>query len=67
MCKVHGIFKQTPRVHANLGCGCSKCGGTYKPTTEEWIKKAKSIHEDKYDYTEVNYIDAFTDVDIKCK
>ena len=66
MCKVHGIFKQTPRVHANLGCGCAKCVNKYKPTTEEWIEKAKSVHDDKYDYENVTYVDAFTKVKIIC-
>ena len=67
MCKVHGIFTQTPRDHSNDGCGCPKCAGNYRPTTEEWIKKAKIKHgENKYDYSEVIYIGAYTDVIIKC-
>ena len=35
-------------------------------TTEEFIKKAKEIHGDKYDYSKVNYIDAQTKVCIIC-
>ena len=31
------------------------------------IKKAKEIHGDKYDYSEVNYVDKKTKVIIKCK
>lgn len=37
-----------------------------KLTTEEFIKKAKSIHKDKYDYINVNYINSKTKVEIKC-
>ena len=35
-------------------------------TTEEFIKKAKEIHGDKYDYSKVNYIDVQTKVCIIC-
>ena len=35
-------------------------------TTEEFIKKAKHAHGDKYDYSKVNYIDCKTKVCIIC-
>lgn len=50
----HGEFYQTPGNHIK-GCGCSKCSGLKKLTTEEFIKKAKEVHEDKYDYSKVEY------------
>ena len=37
-----------------------------KLTTEEFIQKAKAIHGDKYDYSKVQYVDAFTKVCIIC-
>ena len=37
-----------------------------KLNTENWIKKAKEIHGNKYDYSKVNYIDAHTKVCIIC-
>lgn len=37
-----------------------------KLTTEEWIKKAKSHHGDKYDYSESVYINSHTKIKIKC-
>ena len=37
-----------------------------KLTTEEWIKKAKSYHGDKYDYSESVYVDRHTKIKIKC-
>ena len=37
-----------------------------KSTTEQFIKKAISIHGDKYDYSKVNYINAQTKVTIIC-
>jgi len=38
-----------------------------KLTTEEFIERAKKIHGDKYDYSEVNYINAKIKVEIICK
>ena len=37
-----------------------------KLTTEDFIKKARSIHGDKYDYSKVNYINCDTKVCIIC-
>lgn len=38
-----------------------------KLTTEEFIKKAREVHGDKYDYSKVEYVDAQTDVCIICR
>ena len=35
-------------------------------TTEEFISKAKQIHSDKYDYSKVEYADAYTKICIIC-
>ena len=37
-----------------------------KITTEEFIRRARSIHGDKYDYSKVNYINRRTKVCIVC-
>ncbi len=34
--------------------------------TEDFIKKAKSIHNNKYDYSLVNYVDSLTKIKIIC-
>ena len=52
-CPIHGDFEQTPRQHLK-GNGCPICNGS-KITTEEFIRKAKKIHGDKYDYSKVEY------------
>lgn len=39
---------------------------TKKKTTEEFIKEAKEIHGDKYDYSQVNYVNQLTNVSIIC-
>jgi len=65
ICKIHGEFKQTPSNHTRYGC--SKCGGNYNYTTEEWIEKANGVHGNKYDYSKVEYINTNTKVVIICK
>lgn len=65
ICPEHGVFEQTPTNHLS-GKGCKYCGGTAKMDTVGFIKKAKMIHGDKYDYSQVNYINAITKVKIIC-
>ena len=59
ICPEHGEFRQKPTTHLNSH-GCPKCGmiiGCKKTTltTEKWIEIAKSVHGDKYDYSETVY------------
>ena len=35
-------------------------------TTEEFVDRAKAIHGDRYDYSQVEYVNRFTDVTIIC-
>ena len=51
----HGEFWQRPDAHLSKKHGCQKCGSTCKLTTEYFIKKAKKIHDNKYDYSKVVY------------
>lgn len=66
ICKIHGIFIQTPHNHLN-GNGCYKCGGTMLSNNEEFVKNSIKIHGDRYNYDNVNYINAKTPVIISCK
>ena len=61
----HGEFWQRPNDHLS-GYGCAKCNNEYKPTTKEWVELATYIHEGKYDYSKVEYINANTKVCIIC-
>lgn len=54
ICPVHGDFWQKPKYHM-LGNGCQKCFATPKSTTEEFVKKAKAIYGNAYDYSKVKY------------
>lgn len=66
ICSEHGEFFQAAGDHLK-GYGCSKCSGKYKPNTKEWIKKAQEIHDNRYDYSKVNYIDNKIPVEVICQ
>lgn len=65
VCKIHGDFFQSPAAHLK-NHGCPKCGGSHVKTTLEFISKAKLIHKNKYNYSEVTYINYKTKVKIIC-
>ena len=59
ICPIHGEFEQTIGNHLS-GKGCPKCGRvatiqSHKKDINHFLKKAKEIHGDKYDYTKVVY------------
>lgn len=64
ICPVHGEFWQCPTEHFNYGC--PKCGKTQRLTLDEFIEKAKMMHGDKYDYSNVEYKNNKTKVCIIC-
>lgn len=64
-CPLHGLFEQTPNNHLR-GYGCIQCGGTARSNRETFIRKAKAIHGDFYDYSETKYLSRKTKVKIIC-
>jgi hypothetical protein len=66
ICPIHGDFEQTPNNHLK-GCGCNRCGRSYKPSTEEFIQKAKEKYGEKYIYDKVEYNSSKTKVVITCR
>ncbi len=64
--ETHGIFEQAPHNHLR-GQGCPKCGGTQLINTEEFIKRAREIHGDLYNYDQVKYINSNNYILINCK
>ena len=64
-CLIHGEFLQTPNNHLN-GNGCPKCNGGVPYNMEDFIKKAKLLYNDKYDYSLVEYKNSQTKVKIIC-
>ena len=65
ICPKHGEFFQTPANHLS-GKGCPNCSNNVRLTIDEFIKKSKAIHGDKYDYSKVEYVNANTKVCIIC-
>lgn len=70
-CKKHGDFKQRPFSHLNRQ-GCPQCGKNLRiksitKTTEQFIKEAKEVHGDKYNYENTNYTNSKKKVIITCK
>lgn len=61
----HGEFSVRACNHI-YGIGCPKCGHRYQYNTEEFIKKARKIHGDKYDYSEAEYSTQHTPLTIIC-
>ena len=71
ICPKHGEFWQTPNVHINRGDGCPKCsvykkGTKSKLNTDDFIRRAKEIHGNKYDYSKAEYKGIFEKVCIIC-
>ena len=71
-CKKHNyIFEIRPDHLKENRMSCKYCLEEYKrkkfqKTKEQFIKEAKSIHGDKYNYSLVNYVNNFTKVKIIC-
>lgn len=68
ICPEHGEFWQLPYNHISRTNyrGCPKCNGGIKNSAEDFIDSAIKVHEKKYDYSKVNYVNAITKVCIIC-
>lgn len=64
-CPHHGDFWQSPNYHLRGG-NCPKCVGGVRLTTQEFVEKAAAVHEDRYDYSDVEYKNTSTKVCIIC-
>lgn len=65
LCDIHGIFMQNPMDHLS-GSGCPECAPNKKLNKGEFIKRARKIHGDKFDYSLVNYKTTSAKVEIIC-
>ena len=70
ICPIHGEFIITPSNHLKHK-GCPKCAidrlkKLFSYNNEDFIKKAKEVHGDKYDYSKVNYINSQINIVIIC-
>jgi hypothetical protein len=62
ICPEHGIFEQMPYLHLQEH-GCPICRISY---FEKFIEKANILHNNKYDYSLVKYINNNTKIKIIC-
>lgn len=81
ICPEHGRFEQRASSHL-LGNGCPECARIWTDehkqnlqkssrksrgmTTNEWVERARGVHGDTYDYSQVVYINQKTRVKIIC-
>lgn len=70
ICPIHGIFEQQAGNHMH-GQGCPECANMQMRIDRQWskdhfVEEAMSIHDNKYDYSKVNYINQNTKVTIIC-
>jgi rubrerythrin len=71
ICSEHGEFWQTPTAHVSQKQGCPKCGiiinsNLRKDSTKSFIQKAEKVHDNKYDYSKVEYVNTNTNICIIC-
>lgn len=64
-CKIHGDFLQTPNKNL-LGQGCPHCRINKKLTQDSFIEKANKIHNNKYIYDLVKFVNNRTKIKIRC-
>jgi hypothetical protein len=72
VCPIHGSFFQTPTNHLHNAFGCAKCadirtGQAIRLSQEEVIDRFKSVHGDRFGYSEVVYDGIYVPVKIWCK
>jgi hypothetical protein len=73
ICPIHGEFSQTPKNHMR-GNGCMLCGleivlqknKNSMMSKDTFLHLSEEIHNGKYDYKDVMYIDINTEVNINC-
>lgn len=70
-CSIHGDFQQAPNNHIGQKQGCPACGvnkaiSARTKSLENFIEEASLVHDDKYDYSKVDYVNSHTKVEIIC-
>lgn len=66
ICKDHGSFFMAPSNHLT-GQSCPTCSGVKRKTNSDFILISNRIHNNKYDYSKVEYKNNRLKVEIICK
>jgi hypothetical protein len=70
ICKKHGEFSQLPNNHLKYECnwcGHESASEVRKLPLKEFIERANKIHDNKYDYSKVDYTNRTSKITIICK
>jgi len=67
ICPEHGEFQQNAGYHLN-GFGCKMCypQKSREKHKEKFIKKCRTVHSDRYDYSNLEYTNIKTDISLIC-
>ena len=70
ICPDHGSFFQRPAAHLR-GFGCDRCGQietgkSLAHSLDRFLEDARQSHGDRYDYSQVEYVNALSKVTIIC-
>ncbi len=69
ICYIHGPFFQKPSNH-KMGCGCPDCSKLKnklpKKALIKHIDDFNKVHNNKYNYSKVNYKDTYSKIEIIC-
>jgi len=66
ICPNHGIFEQIPKSHIN-GSGCFECKANFAYSSDRIIDEFNKIHNNKYDYSLVEYTNSHIKIKIVCQ
>ena len=71
-CPKHGWFQQAVSSHIRRKMGCQKCANEEKAkervkSKDEFVRQAREVHGDRYDYSKSVYINTRTKILIICK
>ncbi len=65
ICPEHGIFEQIPSAHLRKN-GCPYCANNQTKTLEKFINESNLIHDFKYQYDKVKYVNDIIKIEIIC-
>lgn len=65
-CRIHGDFFPYPMNHLSGG-GCPACAGVERYTKDVFVRRAKSVYGNRYDFTDTVVDGCFDLVQIRCR
>jgi very-short-patch-repair endonuclease len=66
VCKEHGPFSKLPYDHIKSGCNECYKEGKREQTKDKFVKRAKEIHGDTFDYSDMGFVGTAIKVKLTC-